>query len=269
MKTILFQKKQLLLISVLGLFTACNSSSDIVDNDDRFDETTMLEFASEEDYQSLVDSLSNVSYEELEAWSDKQKFETFFSYFKNAEEEILSAQSEDEYASKRSNYEGQFIFNDKDLTDYTVYSPVNTIAEEVLLNKEGNVKIGNQIVNKFVYNSSNYPFPTQSAIHRSVESGVNSIYIGANHRRIRVQYSSYLDNQCKFYVSARKKFLGGWASYNTTVYLKINNSPFLTITQTKGTYTYWPHRLADGVKIQVSSSATGTQNVAILTVKND
>ena len=118
----------------MAVLSSC-SSDDIVNNPmneenhsfpaSRSLHENILSFSSEEEYNALLDSLGTLSDEELLQWESGQKgFTSMYRMHSEALGQILNATCKEEYESIKTAYQTDFIFNDKDSTDLSIYMPV-------------------------------------------------------------------------------------------------------------------------------------------------
>ena len=105
----------------------------------------ILSFSSEEEYNALLDSLGTLSDEELLQWESGQKgFTSMYRMHSEALGQILNATCKEEYESIKTAYQTDFIFNDKDSTDLSIYMPVLNVSKAITLTPEGFVCIAGE-----------------------------------------------------------------------------------------------------------------------------
>lgn len=138
----------------MAVLSSC-SSDDIVNNPmneenhsfpaSRSLHENILSFSSEEEYNALLDSLGTLSDEELLQWESGQKgFTSMYRMHSEALGQILNATCKEEYESIKTAYQTDFIFNDKDSTDLSIYMPVLNVSKAITLTPEGFVCIAGE-----------------------------------------------------------------------------------------------------------------------------
>ncbi len=268
LKTLL-KMKLLFIFAVASLnlmFVACESGSISED----FPSNEILYFESNESFFETLDSISTLSDSALCEWDQTRSFESLHTFFVKACNELWLSESEEKYSAFTQKYKSRLIFNFEDNEDYSVYCPVEDYYKCYLLNKDCEVVINGIKVCMKDYSMSNYPFEREISVTRGVESGINSIYVLANHRKLRVNYTykPNFEKKSQFYISTRKKFLGGWASYDSDTYFEYPTGFFETYKQTRG-ITYPHETLNSGLQIKMWSDGVGSANKAIMTISNN
>ena len=93
----------------------------------------------------MLDSLGTLSDEELLQWESGQKgFTSMYRMHSEALGQILNATCKEEYESIKTAYQTDFIFNDKDSTDLSIYMPVLNVSKAITLTPEGFVCIAGE-----------------------------------------------------------------------------------------------------------------------------
>ncbi len=161
----------LLLLFLVGGFTACNSNEEQVvtqsDNEEfvrtlseigtRSFSEEILSFASNEEMEETISVLLNMTDEEITQWyaANHPDFVSMWQVYQTAlddaeflgeSEEIISMEDADRF---KANYADYLLFND-DITDDMLYCPFLPISRDAyvyLANKNGDVIIAGEVVN--------------------------------------------------------------------------------------------------------------------------
>lgn len=209
----------------MAVLSSC-SSDDIVNNPmneenhsfpaSRSLHENILSFSNEEEYNALLDSLSTLSDEELLQWESGQKgFTSMYRMHSEALGQILNATCKEEYESIKTAYQTDFIFNDKDSTDLSIYMPVLNVSKAITLNPEGFVCIAGERKNMKEFENYDgykkelsllYPVP----LGVTIENGINRVHVKTKKRKFTAQIGMR-GNQQAIRVNASKKILWGWA----------------------------------------------------------
>lgn len=218
----------------MAVLSSC-SSDDIVNNPmneenhsfpaSRSLHENILSFSSEEEYNALLDSLGTLSDEELLQWESGQKgFTSMYRMHSEALGQILNATCKEEYESIKTAYQTDFIFNDKDSTDLSIYMPVLNVSKAITLTPEGFVCIAGERKNMKEFENYDgykkelsllYPVP----LGVTIENGINRVYVKTKKRKFTAQIGMR-GNQQAIRVNASKKVLWGWVEYTTAYYWK-------------------------------------------------
>ena len=246
----------------IGIFVSCNSDFDAVVNDNSSYDSSILKLENEEAFNHLADSLSKLDWDALEEWGSQQTYKTFSKFYDEAYDDIFSSETEEEYQKKRAKYDDILVFNPYDTEDYSAYSPVKEHFIEMMLNENAEIQIGDKVVKMIDYTTENYPFykedgGTRANANPEIETEINTVNILANHRKLKVDFVKISNKKCKFYISTRKRFLGGWTSYDTKVYFHHPNGVVEVFEHTKGVEYYRDFLPVKGVIIYMWSRGTG------------
>ena len=195
----------------MAVLSSC-SSDDIVNNPmneenhsfpaSRSLHENILSFSSEEEYNALLDSLGTLSDEELLQWESGQKgFTSMYRMHSEALGQILNATCKEEYESIKTAYQTDFIFNDKDSTDLSIYMPVLNVSKAITLTPEGFVCIAGERKNMKEFENYDgykkelsllYPVPLGVTGHQAAGAGdEEDAQYGKHHQPMgrTVQYS--------------------------------------------------------------------------------
>ena len=235
----------------------------------------ILSFSSEEEYNALLDSLNTLSNEELLQWESRQKgFTSMYKVHSEALEQILNATCKEEYESIKTAYQPDFIFNDKDSNDLSIYMPVLNASKAITLNPEGFICIAGE--KKYMKEFENYDeykkelsllFPVPLGV--TIENGVNRVHVKTKKRKFSAQLGMQ-GNQQAIRVNASKKVLWGWSEYTTAYYWKYTpNGPVQFGKEVKSGQNIMilGNPFPNGTKLFMWTRGTGEENCGIMTVQ--
>lgn len=266
----------------VAVLSSC-SSDDIVNNPmdkenlptSRSLHENILSFSSEEEYNALLDSLSTLSDEELLQWESGQKgFTSMYRMHSEALGQILNATCKEEYESIKAAYQTDFIFNDKDSTDLSIYMPVLNVSKAITLNPEGFVCIAGERKNMKEFENYDgykkelsllYPVP----LGVTIENGINRVHVKTKKRKFTAQIGMR-GNQQAIRVNASKKILWGWVEYTTAYYWKYTpNGPVQFGKEVKSGHDIMilGNPFPNGAKLYMWTRGTGEENCGIMTVQ--
>lgn len=232
-------------------------------------------FPSEEEYNALLDSLGTLSDEELLQWESGQKgFTSMYRMHSEALGQILNATCKEEYESIKTAYQTDFIFNDKDSTDLSIYMPVLNVSKAITLTPEGFVCIAGERKNMKEFENYDgykkelsllYPVP----LGVTIENGINRVYVKTKKRKFTAQIGMR-GNQQAIRVNASKKVLWGWVEYTTAYYWKYTpNGPVQFGKEVKSGHDIMilGNPFPNGAKLYMWTRGTGEENCGIMTVQ--
>lgn len=268
----------------MAVLSSC-SSDDIVNNPmneenhsfsaSRSLHENILSFSSEEEYNALLDSLGTLSDEELLQWESGQKgFTSMYRMHSEALGQILNATCKEEYESIKTAYQTDFIFNDKDSTDLSIYMPVLNVSKAITLTPEGFVCIAGERKNMKEFENYDgykkelsllYPVP----LGVTIENGINRVYVKTKKRKFTAQIGMR-GNQQAIRVNASKKVLWGWVEYTTAYYWKYTpNGPVQFGKEVKSGHDIMilGNPFPNGAKLYMWTRGTGEENCGIMTVQ--
>ena len=268
----------------MAVLSSC-SSDDIVNNPmneenhsfpaSRSLHEKILSFSSEEEYNALLDSLGTLSDEELLQWESGQKgFTSMYRMHSEALEQILNATCKEEYESIKTAYQTDFIFNDKDSTDLSIYMPVLNVSKAITLTPEGFVCIAGERKNMKEFENYDgykkelsllYPVP----LGVTIENGINRVHVKTKKRKFTAQIGMR-GNQQAIRVNASKKVLWGWVEYTTAYYWKYTpNGPVQFGKEVKSGHDIMivGNPFPNGAKLYMWTRGTGEENCGIMTVQ--
>jgi hypothetical protein len=266
----------------VAVLSSC-SSDDIVNNPmdkeslptSRSLHENILSFSSEEEYNALLDSLSTLSDEELLQWESGQKgFTSMYRMHSEALGQILNATCKEEYESIKAACQTDFIFNDKDSTDLSIYMPVLNVSKAITLNPEGFVCIAGERKNMKEFENYDgykkelsllYPVP----LGVTIENGINRVHVKTKKRKFTAQIGMR-GNQQAIRVNASKKILWGWVEYTTAYYWKYTpNGPVQFGKEVKSGHDIMilGNPFPNGAKLYMWTRGTGEENCGIMTVQ--
>lgn len=266
----------------VAVLSSC-SSDDIVNNPmdkenlptSRSLHENILSFSSEEEYNALLDSLSTLSDEELLQWESGQKgFTSMYRMHNEALGQILNATCKEEYESIKAACQTDFIFNDKDSTDLSIYMPVLNVSKAITLNPEGFVCIAGERKNMKEFENYDgykkelsllYPVP----LSVTIENGINRVHVKTKKRKFTAQIGMR-GNQQAIRVNASKKILWGWVEYTTAYYWKYTpNGPVQFGKEVKSGHDIMilGNPFPNGAKLYMWTRGTGEENCGIMTVQ--
>lgn len=233
-----------------------------------------LVFATIKEYNNVLDSLRLLSDEELKKWELKHAgFRSMYSIHSSALEELLSSRSEVEYNQVKAKYKSQFIFNEINPNDLSIYMPVADPYKAITLNSEGHVLIGEQLVNmnefsdfKSYNKKMQEEYPTSKA---TIENGVNRIYVKTKKKKFKAQIGKN-GNQQAIRVNASKKFLWGWIEYTTAYYWRFTpTGPVQFGKEVKSGNNIYinGNPFPNGTRLYMWSRGVGEENRAIMTIQ--
>ena len=235
----------------------------------------ILSFSSEEEYNALLDSLGTLSDEELLQWESGQKgFTSMYRMHSEALGQILNATCKEEYESIKTAYQTDFIFNDKDSTDLSIYMPVLNVSKAITLTPEGFVCIAGERKNMKEFENYDgykkelsllYPVP----LGVTIENGINRVYVKTKKRKFTAQIGMR-GNQQAIRVNASKKVLWGWVEYTTAYYWKYTpNGPVQFGKEVKSGHDIMilGNPFPNGAKLYMWTRGTGEENCGIMTVQ--
>ena len=266
----------------MAVLSSC-SSDDIVNNpmnEENLPTTrslheNILSFSSEEEYNALLDSLGTLSDEELLQWESGQKgFTSMYRMHSEALGQILNATCKEEYESIKAACQTDFIFNDKDSTDLSIYMPVLNVSKAITLNPEGFVCIAGERKNMKEFENYDgykkelsllYPVP----LGVTIENGINRVHVKTKKRKFTAQIGMR-GNQQAIRVNASKKILWGWVEYTTAYYWKYTpNGPVQFGKEVKSGHDIMivGNPFPNGAKLYMWTRGTGEENCGIKTVQ--
>lgn len=268
----------------MAVLSSC-SSDDIVNNPmneenhsfpaSRSLHENILSFSNEEEYNALLDSLSTLSDEELLQWESGQKgFTSMYRMHSEALGQILNATCKEEYESIKTAYQTDFIFNDKDSTDLSIYMPVLNVSKAITLNPEGFVCIAGERRNMKEFENYDgykqelsllYPVP----LGVTIENGINRVHVKTKKRKFTAQIGMR-GNQQAIRVNASKKILWGWVEYTTAYYWKYTpNGPVQFGKEVKSGHDIMilGNPFPNGAKLYMWTRGTGEENCGVMTVQ--
>ena len=268
----------------MAVLSSC-SSDDIVNNPmneenhsfpaSRSLHENILPFSSQEEYNALLDSLGTLSDEELLQWESGQKgFTSMYRMHSEALGQILNATCKEEYESIKTAYQTDFIFNDKDSTDLSIYMPVLNVSKAITLTPEGFVCIAGERKNMKEFENYDgykkelsllYPVP----LGVTIENGINRVYVKTKKRKFTAQIGMR-GNQQAIRVNASKKVLWGWVEYTTAYYWKYTpNGPVQFGKEVKSGHDIMivGNPFPNGAKLYMWTRGTGEENCGIMTVQ--
>lgn len=268
----------------MAVLSSC-SSDDIVNNPmneenhsfpaSRSLHENILSFSNEEEYNALLDSLGTLSDEELLQWESGQKgFTSMYRMHSEALGQILNATCKEEYESIKTAYQTDFIFNDKDSTDLSIYMPVLNVSKAITLTPEGFVCIAGERKNMKEFENYDgykkelsllYPVP----LGVTIENGINRVYVKTKKRKFTAQIGMR-GNQQAIRVNASKKVLWGWVEYTTAYYWKYTpNGPVQFGKEVKSGHDIMilGNPFPNGAKLYMWTRGTGEENCGIMTVQ--
>ena len=235
----------------------------------------ILSFSSEEEYNALLDSLGTLSDEELLQWESGQKgFTSMYRMHSEALGQILNATCKEEYESIKTAYQTDFIFNDKDSTDLSIYMPVLNVSKAITLTPEGFVCIAGERKNMKEFENYDgykkelsllYPVP----LGVTIENGINRVYVKTKKRKFTAQIGMR-GNQQAIRVNASKKVLWGWVEYTTAYYWKYTpNGPVQFGKEVKSGHDIMilGNPFPNGANLYMWTRGTGEENCGIMTVQ--
>ena len=235
----------------------------------------ILSFSSEEEYNALIDSLSMLTDEELLQWESSQEgFTSMYRVHSEALEKILNATCKEEYESVKAAYQTDFIFNEKDSTDLSIYMPVLNVSKAITLNPEGFVCIAGERKNLREFENYDgykkelsllYPVP----LGVTIENGINRVHVKTKKRKFTAQIG-VRGSQQAIRVNASKKVLWCWVEYTTAYYWKYTpNGPVQFGKEVKSGHDIMilGNPFPNGAKLYMWTRGTGEENCGIMTVQ--
>lgn len=188
--------------------------------------------------------------------------------------QILNATCKEEYESIKAACQTDFIFNDKDSTDLSIYMPVLNVSKAITLNPEGFVCIAGERKNMKEFENYDgykkelsllYPVP----LGVTIENGINRVHVKTKKRKFTAQIGMR-GNQQAIRVNASKKILWGWVEYTTAYYWKYTpNGPVQFGKEVKSGHDIMilGNPFPNGAKLYMWTRGTGEENCGIMTVQ--
>ena len=113
--------------------------------------------------------------------SGQKGFTSMYRMHSEALGQILNATCKEEYESIKTAYQTDFIFNDKDSTDLSIYMPVLNVSKAITLTPEGFVCIAGERKNMKEFENYDgykkelsllYPVPLGVTIENGIKQGL-------------------------------------------------------------------------------------------------
>lgn len=229
----------------------------------------IMSFASIEEFDAMADSLSTLSKEELASFRELYNPKSLYDLYISVINEYDFIETESDFQNLVKKYSDILVFNFNDPEDYSVYCPVDNIFKAMLLNKSGKAMIGGHTFNGVIYTSKNYPFiKDDSQITRSgntdIQSGINEIFVLADHRKLFVDFQKFSDSQAAYNVKTKRRILGGWYEYDSTVYFEYPGG--YESFDSHGSCTVYKLLPPNGLRINMWSDGVGSANKATMTI---
>ncbi|MCQ2242630.1 MAG: DUF4848 domain-containing protein [Bacteroidaceae bacterium] len=233
----------------------------------------ILSFASEVEYQAILDSLSRLSHKELLEWEASNKFHSMYHCYTDASDDILTSQNAADYFAKKNLYSHDFIFNDGDMEDLSIYMPVLSAAKAVTLSPKGLVRIGGELkcMKEFsdyagYIDAVNRKYPVLLS-RNTIEDGINRVYVRTSDRKFSAQIGVEFGQQ-GIRVNASKKLLWGWYEYTTAYYWRLSpDGPVMWGQEVASGHDIpIPRPFENGTKLYMWSRGVGEENRAVMTV---
>lgn len=244
--------KFLFVAFIASVLCSCNQETDELANSINSNQNSterMLSFRTEQEFNNVVSMLSSMDTDNQLKWIQgvDEKFVSLFDVYEHAMNEAADLdESPEAYLSYRSKYANYLYFAEyKD--DYGTYLPVSNPIIAKLINKNGDVKIGEKVVNKKDINSyrqlqciggTMYDDEVCHTLYSATRSYVpgdafgeeyDSGWFHNNGKKIRVkcgrQYfdcqspnpGNWIGYRMHIEISFRKKTWLGWTNYSSWV----------------------------------------------------
>lgn len=230
-----------------------------------------LSFPTMENFNQIIDSISNLSEDEFLKWEVELGFTSLYRIHSQADAELETLKTQEEYYNFKKTYCTPFVFNDKDFTDLSIYIPCSNMVYSKLIPMSGIVYIGGEKKN-LIDISSYDEYVRKKNLHSIVTFGVtNSVNYCSSEIRDRKFRASIGMSFAKtaIRVNASKKILWGWKEYTTAYYWKYSpNGPIQYGQDCKsGTDILIINGFANGTKLYMWSRGVDEANLAIMTVQ--
>lgn len=234
-------------IAMFHLFCSCDNERDALLETETDFEENVLSFSTYDSFLDALSELSNLSETEQKEWI-KSHFGIFYSLADLYNQALADAddldESKESYTQFHEKY-ANFLFFPEYKEDYGFYLPVKNSISALLLNKKGEVKIGNMITN--MKDISNYAHLQEigiamydnelSKVTRSSNSFEDDFeneydsgwFVYDNSKKIKLKCgrqivtnigpgpSGYVEYRLHFEISFRKKTWLGWTNYSSRV----------------------------------------------------
>lgn len=231
----------------------------------------ILHFPSIAAFHQMADSISHLSEPELIKWEKTVGFTSLYRLHSQADTQLETLKTREEYYDFKAKNSAIFIFNDKDFTDLSIYIPCSNITHSKLISMDGFVYIKDKKEN-FIdiqnYDEYNRKRNGQFISPFGVSNGVNYCSSEVSDRKFRASIGISF-GKTAIRVNASKKILFGWKEYTTAYYWKYTpNGPIQYGQECKsGTDILIINGFSNGTKLHMWSRGVGEANLAIMTVQ--
>lgn len=223
--------KFLLLAMVIPLACACEKemATDVTPDQPKETRvsTEMLSFASVEEMQDQINTLSGMTSDEMSAWYASRNFESQYDAMYRVAQKFDTASSLEEAEAIKAEYASYFLFNENPADDelFNPYLRNENPDYAYVCNVNGDVKIGGQIVNfntiTDVKDTHEYQI-THKAETRGVDQNQN--YLKGTTKRHKFwaegRYSTE-SHRVQIEFTAHHKNMFGWNKYACKYHIKI------------------------------------------------